>query len=274
MTTEIAGLTVETTEPRGAVRPEPVLFVHGMWGGAWMWEPYLDFFAARGWRGYALNLRGHHGSRPVPDIGRVSIHDYVADARAVAETLGRPVVIGHSMGGLLAQKLAELLAPPAVVAVTPAAPRGVLALNTLELAGAALRHLPEILGRRPLMPAFAEMEALELNRLPPADRRAVYERMVPESGRMTFDIAVTGLRVEARRVRSPMLVVAGADDRITPAKMVRRVARRYGATLREYPGFAHMLLMEPGWERIAGDIADWLETATRSAGVAAGREPR
>ena len=124
------------------------------------------------------------------------------------------------------------------------------------------------------MPAFAEIEALELNRLPPPARRAVYERLVPESGRMTFDIAMTGLRVDARRVRGPMLVVAGSDDRITPAKMVRRVARRYGATLREYPGFAHMLLMEPGWERIAGDIADWLETVTRSAGVTAGREPR
>jgi pimeloyl-ACP methyl ester carboxylesterase len=274
MTIQIAGLTVETVEPRGPARAEPVLFVHGMWGGAWMWEPYMEFFAARGWRCHALNLRGHHGSRPVPDIGRVSVHDYVADVRAVAEALDRPIVIGHSLGGLIAQKLAELLGPPAVVAVTPAAPRGVLALNTVELARAALRHLPEILGRRPLMPAFEEIEALELNRLPPAQRRAVYERMVPESGRMTFDIAVTGLRVDTRRVRGPMLVVAGADDRITPAKMVRRVARRYGATLREYPGFAHMLLMEPGWERIAGDITDWLETVTRSAGVPAGREPR
>lgn len=274
MTTVIAGLTVETTEPPGPARPEPVLFVHGMWGGAWMWQPYMEFFAARGWRCHALDLRGHHGSRPVPDIGRVSIHDYVADARAVAEALGRPVVVGHSMGGLLAQKLAELLGPPAVVAITPAAPRGILALSTLELARAALRHLPEILGRRPLMPAFAEIEALELNRLPPAQRRAVYDRLVPESGRMTFDIAVTGLRVDARRVRGPMLVVAGSDDRITPAPMVRRVARRYGATLRECPGFAHMLLMEPGWERIAGDIADWLESVTRRAGVAAGRESR
>lgn len=274
MTSEIAGLAVETVEPRGPARPAPVLFVHGMWGGAWMWQPYMDFFAARGWRCHALNLRGHHGSRPVSDIGRVSIHDYVADARAVAEALGVPVVLGHSMGGLLAQKLAELLPLPAVVAVTPAAPRGILALSTLELARAALRHLPEILGRRPLMPAFAEIEALELNRLPPADRLAVYARMVPESGRMTFDIAVTGLRVDPRQVRAPMLVIAGSDDRITPAPMVRRVARRYGATLREYPGFAHMLLMEPGWERIAGDIAAWLETVLRSAGVPAGREPR
>lgn len=274
MTSEIAGLAVETVEPRGPARPAPVLFVHGMWGGAWMWQPYMDFFAARGWRCHALNLRGHHGSRPVSDIGRVSIHDYVADARAVAEALGLPVVLGHSMGGLLAQKLAELLPLPAVVAFTPAAPRGILAITTLELARAALRHLPEILGRRPLMPAFAEIEALELNRLPPADRRAVYARMVPESGRMTFDIAVTGLRVDPRQVRAPMLVIAGSDDRITPAPMVRRVARRYGATLREYPGFAHMLLMEPGWERIASDIAAWLETVVCSAGVAAGRELR
>jgi pimeloyl-ACP methyl ester carboxylesterase len=274
MSIDIAGLAVETVEPRGAARPHPLLFLHGMWGGAWMWEPCMQVFAARGWRCHALNLRGHHGSRPVRDIGRVSIHEYVADARAVAEALGCPVVVGHSMGGLLAQKLAELLDPPAAVAVTPAAPRGVLALNTLELAWTALRHLHEILGRRPLTPTFAEAEALLLDHLPEAERRAVYERMVPESGRMTFDIALLGLPVDPRRVRCPMLVVAGADDRITPAKMVRRVARRYDATLREYPGHAHMLLMEPGWERIAGDIAGWIETVTRSAGVPAGLESR
>ena len=93
MATAIAGLSVETAEPRGPARPEPVLFLHGMWGGAWMWEPYMELFAARGWCCHAPNLRGHHGSRPVPDIGRVSIHDYVADARAVAEALGRPIVV-------------------------------------------------------------------------------------------------------------------------------------------------------------------------------------
>ena len=56
-----------------------------------------------------------------------------------------------------------------------------------------------------------------------------------------------------------MLVVAGREDRITPAKMVRKIARKYGAELRVYDGHAHMVLLEPGWEVIAREVATWLD---------------
>lgn len=259
MLMQIAGLTVERAAPRIPSREHPILFLHGMWGGSWMWDNYLGFFAARGYACYALNLRGHHRATPVDDIGRVSIHDYIADARAVAQTLGGPILVGHSTGGLLVQKLAELLNPPAAVALTPAAPRGIFALSTLELLGVSLRHLREILLSRPILPSQGEADALLGGRLPADERRAVYARLVPESGRMTFDIAVAGLPVDAARVRCPLLVVAGREDRITPARMVKKIARKYGAELRVYDNHAHMLLMEPGWQTIAGDIATWLD---------------
>src|SRR2546425_205317 len=108
MPMEIAGLEVERVTSGAPPRARPILFLHGMWGGSWMWDHYLSFFAGRGYTGYALNLRGHHGSKPVDDIGRVPFADYLADARAVAASIGDPIIVGHSMGGLLAQKLAEL----------------------------------------------------------------------------------------------------------------------------------------------------------------------
>jgi alpha-beta hydrolase superfamily lysophospholipase len=80
---------------------------------------------------------------------------------------------------------------------------------------------------------------------------------------MTFDIAVKGVPVNAARARSPMLVVAAREDRITPAKMVRKIARKYGARLRVYEGHAHMVTLEPGWESIAGDVAAWLDKEAR-----------
>ncbi len=260
---EIAGLKVERAGPRVPERDRPVLFVHGMWGGAWMWDDYLGFFAGHGYTCYALNLRGHHGSKPVPDGGRVPFADHVTDARGVVAALGNPILVGHSMGGLLVQKLAELLDPPAVVALTPAAPRGILPLCTLELARLSLKHLHEMLLARPVVPSFDEAEALLFGRIPPAERRRAYERLVPESGRMTFDIAVRGVPVAAARVRSPMLVVAAREDRITPATMVRKIARKYGAELRTYDDHAHMVLLEPGWELIAGEIVSWLEKEAR-----------
>ncbi len=255
---DIAGLKVERASPRVPEDRPPILFIHGMWGGAWMWDNYLGFFAARGYTSYALNLRGHHGSQPVADLGRVPFGDYLLDARGVVAGLGNPILVGHSMGGLIAQKLAELLNPPAVIALTPAAPRGIFPLCTRELLRLSLRHVHEMLLRRPITPSRDEADALLFGRTPPAERRLAFERLVPESGRTALDIALKGVAVDAARVRCPMLVVAGRADRITPATMVRKVARKYGATFRVYDGHAHMVLTEPGWETIAGDVAAWL----------------
>src|SRR5688572_24036094 len=105
---KVEGLTVTVAEPPDAAsvgaRP-PILLVHGMFGGAWYFERYQRFFAARGHATYALDLRGHGESRPVEQLGRVSVRDYIADAMTAASSLDRPIVIGHSMGGLLAQAL-------------------------------------------------------------------------------------------------------------------------------------------------------------------------
>ena len=84
-----------------------MLLVHGMHGGSWYLRSWLYAAAHAGWDAWALNLRGHHGSRPVQDLGRVSVLDYVEDVHDCLRTLREAVVIGHSMGGLVAQKVAE-----------------------------------------------------------------------------------------------------------------------------------------------------------------------
>lgn len=267
MLIEIAALKILKVEPDRPSKDIPLLFVHGMWEGAWLWKGYLDFFSSCGYTCYALNLRGHDGSKPATDIGKVSIHDYIADARTVAEELNNPVLIGHSMGGLLVQKLAELLEPPAIVAIAPAAPRGIFALKTWAVFQAALRHSPEIFLRRPLMPSKATMLRLELNRLPPDEQDRIYSVQMPESGRQTFDIAVKGLPVDASKVGCPVLVIGATEDQITAAKMVKKIARKYQADYKEYDGFAHMIVLEPGWERVAQDIATWLEKAVQIGGA-------
>src|SRR5216117_3535222 len=182
MPMEIAGLEVERVTSGAPARARPILFLHGMWGGSWMWDHYLSFFAGRGYTGYALNLRGHHGSKPVDDIGRVPFADYLDDARAVAASIGDPIIVGHLMGGLLAQKLAELGDPPAVVALTPAAPRGIFPLCTLELLRVSLVHLHEFLLGRPIHPTPAEADALLFGRIPVAERRTASSGSSPSPG--------------------------------------------------------------------------------------------
>lgn len=259
---EVAGLTGLRAEPEGEARPHPILFLHGMWEGAWFWEGWLDVFARRGWRGRAIDLRGHGDSKPVADLGKVRFAEYLEDALGAAREIGNPVLVGHSMGGLLVQKMAEMLDPPAAVAVTPAAPRGIFALSTWTITKMAGRHLHEILFGKVLAPPFEEMQQLLFNRLPPERQREVFESQHPESGRQTFDVAVVGVKVDAARVTAPLLVVGAEDDRITPTKTVRKIAAKYGAEYREYPGHAHMITVEPGWETVAGETAEWIESVT------------
>jgi pimeloyl-ACP methyl ester carboxylesterase len=78
------------------------------WHAAWCWQNFLDFFADTGYRALPVSLRGHAGSATSKRLRRCSLADYVEDVESVAATLpARPVVIGHSLGGFIAQKYLE-----------------------------------------------------------------------------------------------------------------------------------------------------------------------
>jgi pimeloyl-ACP methyl ester carboxylesterase len=191
-------------------------------------------------------------------VGRISVYDYVEDVREVSTALGNPILVGHSMGGLLVQKLAESCNPPAVVAITPGPPRGICALSTAMLVRTAIRHADAILLSRPLLLSWQEANRLTLNGLPCDEQAQVYERLTPESGRAALEVALLGVDVNESRFRCPMLLIAAGKDNTTPAKMVGKIARRYKVECRTYSDHGHMIIMEPGWERVARDMADWL----------------
>ena len=183
-----------------------------------------------------------------------------------ARSLGGPILIGHSMGGLLVLKAAELLSPLAVVAVTPASPRALRSLTSPSLLRAVLRHTPNIVLRRSIVPSRAEAVRLALNRLPAAEQERVYDKQVPESGRVALELGLLGLSVKPDALGCLRLMIAAGEDRLTPAASVRKLAARYRGEVREYAGFGHMIVLEPGWERAAEDVAGWLEVAVPGAG--------
>jgi non-heme chloroperoxidase len=82
--------------------------------------------------------------------------------------------------------------------------------------------------------------------------------MVPESGLVLRELAL-GVPVDRVKVRCPVLTLGGEADGVYPPRVVRAVARHYAGTCRVYPDFDHWIMDEPGWERPAHDIADWLD---------------
>ncbi len=254
-TVRVGSLTVSHAAPAHATRP-PVLFIHGYFADAAVWTEWLPYFAARGFPAFALNLRGRAGSMPDTDLGHASIDDFVADATAVAAHIRAHVVVGHSMGGLITQRLAADGTAQAAVLITPAPPRGIAVL-TPRVAIKQLKYLPDILRSRVVTPRREDLRDIVLNRVPPARQNAMLDAMVPDSGRAGRDMSITGVPVDAARVRCPMLVIAAEQDRFIPKRIVERIASRYGAPMQTILGHGHMVINEPDWETVADLVARW-----------------
>ncbi len=247
-----------------------IFMIHGMWGGPWYWENYIGYFKAKSYNCIAATLRYHDmdpKDEPDPRLGRMSLLDYADDLEKEIRGLKeKPVIMGHSMGGLLAQMLGARGLAESLVLLTPASPRGILALRP-----SVMWSYIDVLAhwgfwRRPMRQPFARAVYSMLHLLPPDEQRAAYGRFVFESGRAAFEIGFWILdrrkatAVDASRVDCPVLVIGGAQDRITPASVVRRVADYYEktSTYKEFGDHAHWVLSEPGWEDIASYIEQWL----------------
>ena len=259
----IGGLSALVSAPAIETGP-PLLFVHGFFGLAIAFERMMECLTSKGHRCVAIDLRGHGDSALTGKLGKVSIHDYADDVERVAAQLGDPIIVGHSMGGLLAQLVAARGVGKGLVLMSPAPPRGIPVLS-LKLAIHQAKYMPAILTSRVVVPGRSDLRALVLNRLPEAEQEVLLDLLVPDSGRAAFQMSVVGVPVDRKQVKVPILVLAGDRDLFIPLSRGKRVAARYGASLRVAPGRGHMLIIEPGYEELCDWIAEWTKSTFGSA---------
>lgn len=252
---------------------DTIFMIHGMWGGGWYWAKFKAFFEARGYRCVAPTLRYHDvdpSVEPDPNLGTTSLLDYARDLEEEIASLGTdPILMGHSMGGLLGAILASRGHGKALVQLNPAPPRGVFALRPSVIRSFWSGLTTWAFWRKPFRQTFAEAVYSMLQVLTPEEQRDAYARFVYESGRAASEVGFwpfdrhRASAVREERVPCPVLVVAGAEDRITPAAVTRQIAARYSpyAAYREFPGHAHWTVGEPGWEDVATYVAEWLREA-------------
>ncbi len=241
----------------------PLLFVHGAWHGAWCWDAhFLDFFAARGFTVHAISLRGHGHSHGRSKLRWTRIADYVEDvAEAALQLPSSPIIIGHSLGGLVVQKYLETHSAPAAVLLAPVPTAGALA-TTLRLA----RRHPLIfamvnlkLSLYPLVatPALAR-EVFFSASMAESEVENYWKQLQDESFLGFLDMLILNLP-RPKKVKTPMLVLGAENDTVFHPDEIKATARAYNTEAEIFEGMAHDMMLEPAWQLVAERIIAWLK---------------
>ena len=247
----------------------PIVLIHGMWCTSANFDRMVEGLKPRGHACFAPTLPAHEVGASHPEVGGKSLRDYLSFLEEYVRRQNfaeAPILIGHSMGGLLAQQLAARIQPFALVLLAPAAPAGLLGLRASNL----VSFTPVVARwgwwRRPQKLSYGGYVRRAYNGVPPEKHRALYQGMVEESGRAVFEIGFWFLdgghasRLDAAAIRCPVYVVSCGADRLTPAAVVRKIAGLYPqASLRHYPDRGHWVLDDTETDEMTTEIANWLQ---------------
>jgi pimeloyl-ACP methyl ester carboxylesterase len=248
----------------GPTRPN-VIMVHGGFCGGWVFEHFREPFEADGRVCLTPDLRGHAPADKGSGVVGLSMSDYARDIAALIEAQPiPPVLIGHSMGGLVAMMAAARARVGALVLLAPSPPWGVAGSSMEEAASALSLHALGPFWMQAVDPDYASARLYSLDKLEKAARKAAFARMTPESGRALWETLNWWLdpfmttQVAADRIKAPVLALAGERDLIHPPATVRQTADRLSADVEVFAGMSHWLIGEPGWEDVARTCLDWI----------------
>lgn len=240
---------------------------HGAEGSKW--DPARAAFEERGYTVHAPTLR-HHELPLHAGAGKIaplSLRDYADDLVTLVASLdGPPLLVGHSLGGLLVQLVAARTHNAGMVAARPSAV-GPAGLNPTTL------RLSSLHGRQPrpwakpvYPPTWKQFRRAAAYAQTEETARQVFDDLVCESGRVLFfELAVPWLdRTKAARadlpaITAPVLVIGGGADRIVPTRLARRSAARYeNGSYAEIPASDHLVFHGNALSATIAHIDDWI----------------
>jgi pimeloyl-ACP methyl ester carboxylesterase len=255
----------------------PVVFIHGLWLHATSWSPWVDLFrdagyapTAPGWPGDPDSVeeaRAHPGN--IADHG---IDDVVAHFARIIDTLpARPILVGHSFGGMIAQKLLGQDRAVAAVAIDAAQIKGVLPLPLSALRATlpvfknpGNKHKAVSLTPQQFRYAFG-------NAITEAESDELFERWtIPAPGKPLFEAAAANFNPHspakvdtANQMRGPLLLMTGGKDHTVPEAVTRATLKQYRHSdavtdLLEFPDKGHSLTIDNGWREVADAALTWL----------------
>jgi alpha-beta hydrolase superfamily lysophospholipase len=256
---------------------EPAVFIHGLWLHATSWTPWLDLFRDAGYEpvapGWPNEPATVEEARQNPDlVANLSIDD-VTDhyAKIIAALPAPPVIVGHSFGGLITEKLLGQGVGAAGVAIDPAQIKGVLPLPLAQLRAG----LPA-LGNPANLHKAVSLTSKEFrfgfgNAVTEQESDELYEKWaIPSPARPLFQAAAANFVMHSQAkvdtgndTRGPLLLISGTADHTVPDVVTRSTFKQYRDStavteLHQFEGRAHSLTVDSGWREVADAVLDWL----------------
>ena len=236
-----------------------IIFIHMSWGGTWAFGLYMKFFAVAGYDCYALDLRGHGESGGT--VEGATMQDYVDDVRTAVNGLGldNPIVVGHSMGGLVALMYsAQYNDNVAATAVLDGSP-SLEVQKTSERKTYPAVYTPEDSG----MPTNLIEAMMALSDIYPWRLMGMKKKLGVESGVARSERKL-GVSVPREELNAPLLFVGASDGTSLPfgvgIEKVRAQAKYYNAPVVEIKDTTHPgLLIGRHWKESAESILRWLK---------------
>lgn len=266
-------MTTPSPTPGG---PDSIVLIHGLWMTRLSWQPWVERYEAAGWTVHTPEWPGmdrpieaiRSDPSPMDGVGVGEVTD--AHAAFIEALPSKPIIMGHSFGGLITQLLLDRLLGTAGVGLSPAPPKGIYLLppRALKSASVVLKNPANRKKTVPLTPAqFHDSFA---NTLSADESQEVWEQYhVPAPGRPLFQAvaanmsSTTPLKIDKKREgRAPLLIVGASKDHLVPSSLATKIFHLYKnapstTELKVFADRSHYLCGEPGWEEIADYSLTW-----------------
>lgn len=242
----------------------PILLIHGAWHSAVCWRDFAAYLAARGRECYAVSLRGHGNSGNDRSLRLTRIDGYVADVgqavTRIAAAHGRkPILVGHSMGGLVTQKYLEGDHDIPHAVLLASAPVGGVWRIALKL---SVQHPIAALNANLTWRLWPYVGSLELARdaffspgIEPGKLASHFAELQDESYLAFLDMLALRLP-KPKRVETPLTVLGAADDTIFKPAQIHATAAAYGTEAKIFPAMAHNMMQDQGWQKVADKVLE------------------
>ena len=256
----------------------PIMFIHGMFLHATSWAGWLELFRAAGHDPVAPGWPGEPGTvvearQQADRVAGIGIDDIVAHYAQIIRTLGeRPVVIGHSTGALVAQRLLGQDLAVAAVALQPPPIKGVAnrAPSAIPVGWPLLRNPAN--RRRALSLTARQFRYSHGNALSTVESDRLYQQWtIPSPGKPVFELVFANLSRRspaavdvADPARGPLLMIAGGKDHSASPAAVKATVKRYRGSsalteYREFPDRGHSMPIDSGWREVADTTLLWVK---------------